>query len=334
MACVIGWISSAKKSSRPFRKAEVTMFDPQTAELIRAAPNLPGLDRDRLPEELTKAFTAIVAFRVRLGQSGGQLPDGLREQLDVFRRMAATFEAMVALLPDRADRSASAFVAAQAYQLLHLARKLTAAPNAVRPRPLRDVAISPEVSALLLFLIANQPSDATEMARSVVDTRPEGNATSAMLVDALAALAHGRLARIGEMLSRVSLELPEELQDAATETLYRRLLEGLARLAQQWLGNASRVEGMNAVEVFREVQRLAVEPLPWPDAQETSSELAPISAFAGPHHLATLLISGSDMLSRAALSAIQPPSGITPEDWQNLTANIVAERPFLWPNHL
>src|SRR5690348_1053136 len=137
------------------------MFDPQTAALIRAAPNLPGLDRDRLPEELTKAFAAIVAFRVRLGQSGGQLPEELRQQLDSFRRMAATFEAMVALLPDRADRSASSFVAAQVYQLLHLARKITASPNAVRPPPVREDAISPEVSALLLFLIANQPSDAT-----------------------------------------------------------------------------------------------------------------------------------------------------------------------------
>jgi len=148
------------------------MFDPQTAELIRGVPNLPGLDRDRLPEELTKAFTTIVAFRVRLGQSGGQLSDELLEQLDVFRRMAATFETMVALLPDREDRSASAFVAAQAYQLLHLARKITPSPNAVRPPPLRDDAISPEVSALLLFLIANQPSDATEMARSVSEARP------------------------------------------------------------------------------------------------------------------------------------------------------------------
>jgi len=149
-----------------------------------------------------------------------------------------------------------------------------------------------------------------------------------MLVDALAALAHGRLARIGEILPQVSPELPDELQDGATEALYRRLLEGLARVAEVWLGNADPQEGANAVEVFREVQQLAVEQLPWPVAQEKGPQLASISAFVGPHHLATLLISGSDMLGRAALAAIQPPSGITPDHWRELTANIVSERPF------
>ena len=43
------------------------MFDPQTTILIRQAPSLPDLNRDRLPEELTKAFAAIVAFRLRAG---------------------------------------------------------------------------------------------------------------------------------------------------------------------------------------------------------------------------------------------------------------------------
>lgn len=310
------------------------MFDPRTAELIRAAPNLPGLDRERLPEELTKAFTAIVAFRVRLGQTGGKLPEELRQQLDVFRRMAATFEAMVALLPDRADRAASAFVAAQAYQLLHLGRKTTASPNAVRPAPLRDDAISPEVSALLLFLIANQPSDATEIARSVSESRPEGNHPSAMLVDALVALANGRLARIPEILSNISSDYSDELQDAAMEALYQRILQGLARLAQQCLGNATEAGAGSAVEVFQEVQRLAVEQLPWPVAEEKGLHFASISAFAGPHHLATLLISSADMLGRAALARLQPPSGISPSDWRNAIVNIVEERPFLWPNHL
>lgn len=311
------------------------MFDPRTAELIQSVPKLPGLDGARLPDELTKAFAAIVAFRVRLGQVGGQLPEELQEQLDTFRRLAATFETMVALLPDRPDRSASAFVAAQAYQLLHLARRATTSPDATRPSPLRREAISPEVSALVLFLIANQPSDATEMARALTEVRPDGNGVSGLLVDALVALAHGHLARIVTLASQVSAQLPDDLQDAAVEALYRRLLQGLARIADHWLGSPASTADEDGFGILREVQSLAVEQRSWPILPGEQDHPPPsISAFAGPHQLATLLISASDILSHAALAALPPPTGVTPSSWREHTLTIRAERPFLWPNHL
>src|SRR3974390_1354470 len=128
------------------------MFDPQTANLIRQVPPLPDLNRERLPEELTRAFTTIVSFRLRLATAGAQagLPNELRIQLDQFRRMAATYESMVVLLPERQDRRSAAFVAAQAHHLLHLAREAIAS-GASRPSALRPEAIAPEISALLLF---------------------------------------------------------------------------------------------------------------------------------------------------------------------------------------
>src|SRR5665213_1856162 len=165
------------------------MFDPQTTLLIQQAPELPQLDRERLPEQLTRAFTEIVAFRLRITGAQVPLPDELHGLLAEFRRMAATFETMVALLPDRADRRAAAFVAGQAHHLLHLARLITE-PNRTMAA-LRADAIAPEVSALLLFLIANQLPDATEMAREVEKLRPNDNGTSALVADALCALAKG-----------------------------------------------------------------------------------------------------------------------------------------------
>ncbi len=171
------------------------MFDPETTALVHRAAPLPQLDWDRLPQELTKAFASLASFRLRLARGSASLPDDLQTKLNEFRRMAATYETLVALLPDRDDRKATAFVAAHAQQLLHLAR-VALAPNTERPTPLRDDAISPEVSALLLFLIANQPSDALEMARVLMQTRPRSVSSAALLVDGLVALATGRLTEI------------------------------------------------------------------------------------------------------------------------------------------
>ena len=42
------------------------MYDADTVDLIRSAPSLDGLDRERLPEELSKAFARVVAARFRL----------------------------------------------------------------------------------------------------------------------------------------------------------------------------------------------------------------------------------------------------------------------------
>ncbi len=71
------------------------MFDPLTSQLIQTVPDLPGLDRERLPEDLTAAFASIVSFRVRLGQAAAAaLPSELERQLEQFRRLATTLETM------------------------------------------------------------------------------------------------------------------------------------------------------------------------------------------------------------------------------------------------
>jgi len=309
------------------------MFDPQTTNLIRQAPELPELDRERLPEELTRAFAAIVAFRVRLAGSGGRPPHDLFASLERFRRMAATFEAMVALQPDRDDRQAAAFVAAQAHHLLLLARQATGVPAAAHP-PLRAEAISPNVSALLLFLIANQPSDAMEMAETLPKPTEVEDDPITLLAGALAKLASGRLADIPLLSARRIAPLPEDVCDAAAQALYIRLLHGLGSLAQFLLNAANLPDlGVSAVDVFRQVQRSAAQELPWPVADAKKWRLTAFSTFPGPHHLATLLIAAADYLGASALSGILPPSGILPTVWNGLLKTVIVERPFLWPNH-
>jgi hypothetical protein len=69
------------------------------------------------------------------------------------------------------------------------------------------------------------------------------------------------------------------------------LLDGLVAFAEYVIdaeSNALEIE--NAQSVFREVQTLALDSLEWPYGFPERSLVKPVSAFAGPHHLASLLI--------------------------------------------
>ncbi len=310
------------------------MFDPQTTVLIRHAPELADLDRQRLPEDFTKAFSAIVSFRLHISGGGATLPGDLRQQLDRFRRLAATFEAMVTLLPERPDRRSAAFVAAQAHHLLYLAREAER-PGRNRHLPLREDAIAPEVSSLLLFLIANQPSDAMEMARELTKLRERNVTASGILLDALCALAFGRLREISHLSGIELPEWPRDSCDAAVQALYRRLFDGVRLLSDFILDAETSPRGQaEAVAIFEQVQRLSLEREPWPFVAADPAELPPLSAFAGPHHLACLLVAAADLLGGSALSIVPPPPGIPGSSWRAILRPIVDVRPFLWPNHL
>ena len=101
------------------------MYDPDTATLIRSAPNLPDLDRESLPDELSRAFAEIASARVLLRQ-GVDDPEDLTETIDFAKRLAQAYEALVSLDPDRENRAAAGIVAATAYQLVYQASALGA----------------------------------------------------------------------------------------------------------------------------------------------------------------------------------------------------------------
>ena len=77
-----------------------------------------------------------------------------------------------------------------------------------------------------------------------------------------------------------------------------------------------------------------MQPEPWPFDNIKYRFLSPISTFAGPHHLATLLLSTIDLLGIAALSGSPAPPGVETSKWAESLRPLVARRPFLWPNHL
>jgi hypothetical protein len=80
------------------------MYDPVTSALIRSAPDLPNLDLENLPDELARAFAEIVSARVMLRTEDGD-PNTLSKTIGFARRLALTNEALVAINPDRENRS-------------------------------------------------------------------------------------------------------------------------------------------------------------------------------------------------------------------------------------
>src|SRR5438093_4393992 len=98
------------------------MFDTATSALIQRAPALDGLNLERLPKRLTEAFADIVSARIRMRGRSGEVDgaEALATTLAEMRRLAAAYEAYAALLPHRDNRTAAAFVAACAHQVVSL----------------------------------------------------------------------------------------------------------------------------------------------------------------------------------------------------------------------
>ena len=304
------------------------MFDPITAELIRAAPPLEGLDLDNLPKRLTEAFADIVSARIRLrGGSADAEDEALVPTVTELRRIAAAHEAYAALLPDRENRSSAAFVAASAHQAISLALRKAQATSHVDM-----AAVSSDVCATLLFLLAEAHADASEAAKRIVPAVDAGPIERALLL-AIRSLAQGRL---GELVANDEPEIDADGDDLglrALDALRLLLLRGVTNLARQLrlrvdlLPEAGGV--VPASELFAQVRGLASEPI---DGAGVAGETL-LSLYPGPLHLANLLLGLEGDLLGTALSRIPTPGGVDDNGWWQTLRRMARQRPFLWRNH-
>ena len=136
------------------------MYDLETAELIRTTPELDGLDRAALPEAFTEAFAQIAAARVRLRESEDKEFVELAALIGQMQRLAYTNEALISILPEREDKNSAAFVAATAHQLCMNANSIYTGSS--QKTFIANQSISSDISAMLLFMIAEAMADAAE----------------------------------------------------------------------------------------------------------------------------------------------------------------------------
>jgi superfamily II DNA/RNA helicase len=298
------------------------VFDPVTVGLIRQAPPLDGLNLDALPQLLTDAFATVVAARIQLRTSApAEVRSSLQSTIALLIRLAEAQEVFVAQLPNRENRAAAAFVGGTARQTLLLADVDKHSDSRIGAST-----ISPEISAALLFLVAESYPDAAEAAKRIIPPSADSSTLSEQrLVRALRGLARGRLS---EAASEPIPERPTAAStEGAVEALLSLLLQGVQALAVEFSGTALN-EG-TARRLFQRVKELAVSEMP----SVLGDESLGYSVLSGPLHLANLLLAVERDLREAAVSLIPPPTGIAPSEWRALVQRIARSRPFLWRNH-
>ncbi|GLQ36787.1 hypothetical protein GCM10007908_04070 [Rhizobium albus] len=305
------------------------MFDPVTAAIIASSPALSGLDLIDLPKRLTQAFAQIVAARIEVRAQPGMIAlESLNQTLLEMRRLAAAHESYVALLPERENRSAAAFVSASAHQVHLLATMRDDRPASY----LNAESLSPEVCASLLFLVAEAHADAAECAKRIgISTEPE-RAIEAALLTALKHFCFGRM----RLVRRVTLpNLPENLapEEKAVAALYLELLKGVRNMAERLLSRTDLpdVDGghESPSSFFVRVKTLSVQQLDG----VLEGDVPVFSVFSGPLHLANLLLAVDRDLIDSALSRIPTPDQVSEDDWWKIIRQMARKRPYLWRNH-
>ncbi|MCE5200766.1 DEAD/DEAH box helicase [bacterium] len=310
------------------------MFDATTRLLITQAPSLDQLDLDSLPEEMTEAYATIVSLRLSLANDAAPSEDELSMVLDKLKRLANTYESLVVVQPDNPQTRSAAFVAASARHLLHLAESIRRDENLTSY--LRADAISSDLSAILLFIIAGYPSDASAVANKV-NAETESTIESA-LINAISGLAKGDLAGIARLSPDVTSSYPEsdDLYVIACRVLWNRLYAGVRAVSQMLLGDKPSVDPYG---LFSNVRKDAVVQFqPPPEFREKIG--APLEyldsaceLFGGPHHLASLLSIATDRLMQVSAIALSAPMGIDQEEWRHYVRGLATRRPYLWENH-
>ncbi|MBB4128682.1 superfamily II DNA/RNA helicase [Xanthomonas translucens] len=303
------------------------MFDSATVALIRSAPDLEGLDLDVLPSVLTAAYAKIVTARVRLRQSINRidqrdLEEDVAATVTEMRRLAFSQEALISLSPNRDDRAAGAFVSGAAHHVVLQALRLLTSANSASELSVDGVPA--EVSATLLFLIAESHADSSEMAK-LIRAPGEGFYVEKLLLDAIANLAKGAVDKIlvADEPSP-ALVLTSEPGQRAASALYLMLLKGLKSLASRLSG----LESDDPLEQFKRVADLSTRTIQDSDGSNY------YSTFPGPGHLAALLTAVARDLPDSALVNLPPPTGVDHGPWVQKMAQIARGRPFLWRNHL
>jgi superfamily II DNA/RNA helicase len=304
------------------------MFDPATAALIRSAPPLEGVDLDELPKRLTEAFADIVSARIRLQGAASEVDDArVTATVAQLRRLAAAQEAYAALLPHRENRAAAAFVAASAHQAVSLALRRSGATSHVDTS-----AVSSDICATLLFLLAEAHADAAEAAKRIAPA-PETSLVEQALIFAIRNLALGRLGAIANADEPEVGATGDDLGLRALDALRLLLLRGVTNLARQLRSRVDRDPAAGGVlaasAIFAQVRALCEERI----ADADAGGEALLSLYPGPLHLANLLLGLEGHLLATALARIPTPGGVEEAEWWQTLSRMSRQRPYLWRNH-
>lgn len=315
-------------------KGNVAMYDADTLSNIYSAPELAEAVLQDLPRNLTRAFTKIVATRVRMQSlnEGGEFTNALREDNNFIQnlkdlgRIAAAYEACAVLMPPnrRDERAAAAFVAASSYRTLFHAQAEHKNPSYLGPQE-----VSADICAMLLFLLSESHADAIEEAQRIVlsaNARP----VEKELIAAVKNLSLGNLEKIVNIVPPEVDSTSECLDTTALDTLHLMILQGVVSLAKDLCGlTLPDSDDLTTLSIFENVREMCTE-----NINIGSSETgAMMSIYAGPLHLTNLLRGLKIHLIKSAVINIESPNGIRTDNWTEFLRNTCRQRPYIWKNH-
>lgn len=291
------------------------MFDRVTAAMIRSAPELTGIDPQRVAADLTDAYVQVSVARSLLDRNGASLDtDALNRLLSIARAQ----EALALVLEDVIVKQAAASVAARAYQVVALSGATSSATFSA-------TSIPTSVSSVLLFIAADATPDAEEMAQYLI-----GGDDS---IEWTLARAVGSLGR-GDFQSVASLDMPlfdlpvsTSPHDIASYVGYyectRALVDMCAALLTVDRGNWS--PGVFANIGNRMLAAFTVS--------AANGAVVADDTIAGPWHLTTLLNLAEEVLVNSAVTGVAAPRDVDARFWDSLLESLAKRRPTLWRNH-
>ncbi|MFG0643217.1 DEAD/DEAH box helicase [Delftia sp. WSY_22] len=299
------------------------MFDANSAQLLEAAPAVPGLDPGELPELLTRHYAQLVARRLRNSQeeerSDSQWP---------LERIADVYEIIASVSADADTRRPAAFVSGTAQQILARETEL-AQPSAVVA--LSREQLAPSIASALLFFIAEQYADAYE-AGGLIDVGT-GSVEIRRLAAHIRDLVRGRVQTIASRRSQADADSSQELniEEQAFRRLASTLADGIEFLALDVLSEppSGDVSHRRQARIrFQQVLTLSGNSDEW-------EGLAGVlrTSYPGPAHLASLLLAASDGLDEVCLTKLPPPKGSDEDFWKGWLRFRAEDNPYIWHNH-
>ncbi|MEX1030753.1 MAG: DEAD/DEAH box helicase [Paenibacillaceae bacterium] len=304
------------------------MFDARTSSLLSEAPSLPDLDASKLPQLLTRHYAELVSARLK----GAEDKDVRYEEDWSLERIADVYEIIASIEETPALRRAAAFVAGTARQIISRGRIYPL--RETQPSPIDRDSIDSSTAAAILFLSAEQYADANE-ASSFIPVA-SGPHEVMVLSEHIKDLVRGRLNQI--LVRATSWRKAEPMdgliQDRALRYFAAVLAEGIELLAANMMSVSSHdtVSGQfpTAQAAFRRVKELASH-TNGDLSEKIGGELR--TTYAGPAHLASLLLSAADAIEQASLTKLKPPEGANVEFWEKWLRFRANDMPFVWQNH-
>ena len=310
------------------------MFDARTAELMRLAPSMPGLDANDLPKALTRHYARLVSSRL----SGAPEQPGEADDWPIDR-IADVYEIVASLEVKRELRRAAAFVAGTAQQIIARRARASGVPQATQLID-RD-GVDASVAASLLFLAAEQYADANEAGGAIVipqagleEARELGRHVRDLVRGNLGVILERRDSRVER--GRGAFK-EGRLQISALRAMLSALGQGVEHLAAHLLAGADEEAHLPAaIATFEKVLALSsqVSTLPLMLADRGDGVEAPlVTRYPGPAHLASLLLLATGGIAEAALTRLPAPNGADGDFWERWLRFRAEQTPYVWRNH-